>query len=183
MTVKPGAPPVQSDLLGVPPGEGRDSGPPKKRKVAFRRKPSPKPKNPLQDDLFARPLPPRPQPPRTRFSAEELRISVVPAAQFSAKTAPDGWLYLVAEPETASLFVTQGLPLRKNSPLLLAERDGVANWLAKITDNQTELSTTMPVVLRVRRTMVTAWLEPDPDHSAEFSAPCYWLSESRREQD
>lgn len=38
MTVKPGASPVQSDLLGVPPGKDKDSGPPKKRKAAFRRK-------------------------------------------------------------------------------------------------------------------------------------------------
>nr|WP_159102869.1 hypothetical protein [Acetobacter persici] len=53
----------------------------------------------------------------------------------------------------------------------------------KMTEDPPGLFATTPVVLRLRRAMVAGWLEPDPDHSAEFSAPCYLLSGSRQEQD
>lgn len=206
MSVKPGRPPVQSDLLGAPPGGHGGAPPPAfptppdpthalpekqtaapRRKASLQkraaRKPPTKPENPLQGDLFARPLPPRPKPPRTQFDAEELRISEVPASGFSPQAAPDGWLYLVTEPDAASQFLNHGLPLRKTLPPLLTERGGVAHWLAKMTENSEGLSDAPPMVLRVRRTMIMGWLEPDPDHSAEFSAPCYLLSGSRQEQD
>ncbi|KXV65426.1 hypothetical protein AD949_04690 [Acetobacter orleanensis] len=128
-------------------------------------------------------MPPRPRPPRTQFEADELRISTAPASSFSPQAAPDSWLYLVTEPDTASQFLDHGLPLRKTHPSLLTERGGVVHWLAKMTEEPAGHFAAPPVVLRVRRTMVAAWLEPDPDHSAEFSAPCYLLSGSKQEQD
>lgn len=185
MTSKPGRPPVQFDLLGAQPGKRAhkaDADRPQ-RTTPARRSPRPKAENPLQTDLFAHPLPPRPKPPRTHLDAEELRLSAVPASGFSPQAAPDSWLYLVEEPDTASQFLTNGLPLRKSHPILLTERGGVAHWLTKMTDDPPGLFATTPVVLRLRRAMVAEWLEPDPDHTAEFSAPCYLLSGSRQEQE
>ncbi|MFT8471461.1 hypothetical protein [Acetobacter persici] len=189
MTRKPGRPPAQSDLLGAPPGHETVAADHKTkvRRTARAARPRSegvkKPDPPLQADLFTSPLPPRPRPPRTRFDVEELRLSVVPASGFSAQAAPDSWLYLVTDTEDASHLLANGLPLRKIHPPLLTERGGVAHWLMKMTEDPPGLFATTPVVLRLRRAMVAGWLEPDPDHSAEFSAPCYLLSGSRQEQD
>ncbi|MFT9017627.1 hypothetical protein [Acetobacter malorum] len=191
MTSKPGRPPVQFDLLGAQPGKRSRKGAAQttpahktdadqpQRATPARRAPRPKAENPLQTDLFTHPLPPRPRPPRTHLDTAELRLSAVPATGFSPQATPDSWLYLVTEPDTASQFLADGLPLRKTHPLLLTERGGVAHWLTKMTDDPPGLFAITPVVLRLRRTMVSEWLEPDPDHSAEFSAPCYLLSGSR----
>lgn len=198
MTQNRGRPPVrhlpaQCDLLGAPPGERAreqtaEASPPARSARAPRAAPArhrgrKEPENPLQTDLFSGPLPPRPRPPRTHLDTDELRLCAVPAREFAPHAAPDGWLYLVTEPDTASHFLEHGLPLRKAAPLLLTERGGVCGWLAKQADDTGGLFSTPAVVLRLRRTMVTGLLEPDPDHSAEFSAPCYLLSGSRQEQD
>lgn len=189
MTKKRGRPPAQFDLLGAPHGDPAvealtaTSAAPRRRasgKTAPHRK---KPENPLQTDLFAGPLPPRPRLPRTHLEPEELRLSAVPASEFTPQAAPDSWLYLVTDADTASQFLAHGLPLRKAHPITLAERGGIRHWLMKITDESAGLFAEAPVVLRLRRAMVADLLEPDPDHSAEFSAPCYLLSGSRQEQD
>ncbi|MCG4273081.1 hypothetical protein [Acetobacter senegalensis] len=135
-----------------------------------------------QTDLFSYPFPPPPAPPRTHFTAEELRLSYSPPQSFTPRTAPDSWLYFVTDREEAHHLLHSGLHLTRKAPLLLTERNGVCAWLEKMAEDPAGPAA-FPCVLRLRRTMVADMLEPDPDHSAEFSAECYLLSGATHEQD
>ncbi|MFT8885138.1 MAG: hypothetical protein ABF946_02875 [Acetobacter papayae] len=127
-----------------------------------------------QADLFSQPLPPLP---RTVFLPEEVRLSPVAVASLGGRSGEDGCLYLVATQIRAARLLEQGLPLSRRAPLMLTERAGVVPWLAWLSETGAEEQDAGPgVVLRLRRAMVAEMLESDPDHTAAFSAPCYWLS-------
>lgn len=127
-----------------------------------------------QADLFSFPFPPLP---RTVFLPEEVRLTPVAVASLGGRGGEDGFLYLVVTQGRAARLLEQGLPLSRRAPLMLTERDGVMPWLAWLNETQSEEPDAEPkVVLRVRRAMVADVLEADPDHTAAFSAPCYWLS-------
>lgn len=127
-----------------------------------------------QADLFSLPLPPLP---RTVFLPEEVRLSPVAVASLGGRSGEDGCLYLVATQVRAARLLEQGLPLSRRAPLMLTERAGVVPWLAWLSETGAEEQDAGPgVVLRLRRAMVAEMLESDPDHTAAFSAPCYWLS-------
>lgn len=127
-----------------------------------------------QADLFSFPFPPLP---RTVFLPEEVRLTPVAVASLGGRGGEDGFLYLVVQQGRAARLQEQGLPLSRRAPLMLTERDGVMPWLVWLSETQSEEPDSEPkVVLRVRRAMVAEVLEADPDHTAAFSAPCYWLS-------
>lgn len=127
-----------------------------------------------QADLFSLPLPPLP---RTVFLPEEVRLSAVAVASLGGHAGEDGFLYLVVTQGRAARLLEHGLPLSRRAPLMLTERGGVVPWLAWLNDTRSEEpDTEAGAVLRLRRAMVAEALEPDPDHTAAFSAPCYWLS-------
>ena len=127
-----------------------------------------------QADLFSFPFPPLP---RTLFLPEEVRLTPVAVASLGGRVGEDGFLYLVVTQGRAARLLEQGLPLSRRAPLMLTERDGVMPWLAWLNETQSEEpDSELKVVLRVRRAMVADVLEADPDHTAAFSAPCYWLS-------
>lgn len=127
-----------------------------------------------QADLFTLPLPPLP---RTGFLPDEVRLAPVAVASLAGRAGEDGFLYLVATEDGAARLLARGLPLSRRAPLMLTERAGVLPWLAWRTETQSGDDATGPgVVLRLRRAMVADMLEMDPDHTAAFSAPCYWLS-------
>lgn len=138
--------------------------------------------NTHQTDLFSYPFPPPPTPPRTHFTAEELRLSYSPPQHFTLHSTPDSWLYLVSNKEDAQHLLSSGVHLAKTEPLLLVERNGVCAWRDKLAEDPAT-ATASPCVLRLRRSMVADMLEPDPDHSAEFSAECYLLTGAPQEQD
>ncbi|WP_140329636.1 hypothetical protein [Acetobacter tropicalis] len=135
-----------------------------------------------QTDLFSYPFPPLPTSPRTHFTAEELRLSYSPPQHFTPQITPDSWLYLVSNKENAQHLLSSGVHLAKTEPLLLIERNGVCAWRDKLAEDPAT-ATASPCVLRLRRSMVADMLEPDPDHSAEFSAECYLLTGAPQEQD
>ncbi|MCX2567100.1 hypothetical protein OQ496_11625 [Acetobacter suratthaniensis] len=127
-----------------------------------------------QADLFSLPLPPLP---RTVFLPEEIRLSPVAVASLSGRAGEDGFLYLVETQGRAARLLEHGLPLSRRTPLMLTERGGVVPWLAWLDETRAEEQESGPgMVLRLRRAMVAEALEAEPDHTAAFCAPCYWLS-------
>lgn len=165
---KPG--PVQPDLPALPFGKG--CKPIRSGKKTFKTASS-RHSTQQQPDLFALPLPPLP---RSHFLPDEIRLSVVPAPEKIQPEGEDAFLYLVVSQDRAGHLMTTGLPINRRSPLMVTERSGIMFWLAKIADTTAGDSDTSPVVLRFKRSLVAQALEQDPDHTAEFSTPCYLLS-------
>ncbi|MDE7547675.1 hypothetical protein PY793_06715 [Acetobacter fabarum] len=126
-----------------------------------------------QTDLFALPLPPLP---RSHFLPDEIRLSLVPAPEKLQSSGEDSFLYMVVSQNHAQHLITNGLPLNRHAPLMLTERGGVPSWLEKIAETTACDAHGMPVVLRLKRSLVAQALEVEPDHTAEFATPCYLLS-------
>jgi len=136
---------------------------------------NPKPSHPVtarpapdQPDLFNQPAPPP-----THLTPDEAPLTSVPLSAFTGTTRPDAFLYFLTD--MPDIFLSEGLPLSTRLPHLLAERTVIPAWLQHLTETE-DIPARHLTVLRVRRTLVAPWLEPDPDHSAQFDAPCYLLT-------
>lgn len=160
--------PVQPDLLPLP--TGKACKPVRANRRARHTQPTPAQQ---QTDLFALPLPPLP---RSHFMPDEIRLSFVPSPEKIQGGGEDAFLYMVVSQTTAQHLMATGLPLDRRAPLMLTERPGILPWLAKTADTTAGYGDTPPVVLRLKRALVAQALEPDPDHTAEFSTVCYLLS-------
>ena len=162
--------PVQPDLLTLPAGKAcarMRAG----RKMTRPRTVSPTPPA-QQADLFTLPLPPLP---RLRFMPDEIRLSFVPSPEKIQPTGEDAFLYMVVSHAHAQHLMATGLPLDPRAPLMLTERAGIPPWLAKTADTTVYDTQNMPVVLKLKRSLVAQALEPEPDHTAEFATACYLL--------
>lgn len=162
--------PVQPDLLPLPAGGAR-------KPVQAHKKPRTR-QTPLaaveqQTDLFTLPLPPLP---RSHFTPDEIRLSLVPSPEKIQPCGEDAFLYMVVSHATAQHLMATGLPLNRRAPLMLTGRSGISPWLAKTADTAAGYGHTPPVVLRLKHALVAQALEPDPDHTAEFATVCYLLS-------
>ncbi|WP_338332899.1 hypothetical protein [Acetobacter sp. LMG 32666] len=164
--------PVQPDLLPALLA-GKTCTPVRGRKKTARAKTVCTTLPPQQDDLFARPLPPLP---RSRFMPDEIRLSFVPSPEKIQPCGEDAFLYMVVSQSHAQHLMATGLPLDRRAPLMLTERAGICPWLAKTADTAGGDSHNMPVVLKLKRSLVAQALEVEPDHTAEFATACYLLS-------
>lgn len=169
-TPKPG--PVQPDLLPAQLA-GNACKPIRGSRKATRAKTVSTTLPPQQADLFAMPLPPLP---RSHFMPDEIRLSFVPSPEKIQPCGEDAFLYMVVTQNHAQHLMATGLPLDRRAPLMLTERAGICPWLAKTADTAGSDSHSMPVVLKLKRSLVAQALELEPDHTAEFSTACYLLS-------
>ena len=163
--------PVQPDLPTLPAGKIRK--PIRAGKKTARPKTVSTTLGLQQTDLFALPLPPLP---RSHFLPDEIRLSLVPAPEKLPPAGEDCFLYMVVSQNHAQHLMATGLPLNRRAPLMLTERAGIAAWLAKTAETTACDAHNMPVVLKLKRSLVAQALELEPDHTAEFATPCYLLS-------
>lgn len=104
----------------------------------------------------------------------EAPLAGVPLASIGPASRPDGYLYLMADADTAAAWRESGLPVDARQPVVLAERPALLPWIAMVAEAAEDA--TPPVVLKLRRMLVDGMLEPDPDHTARLGAPCYLLT-------
>ena len=128
---------------------------------------------PLQADLFTHPLPP---PPRQHLRAQDIRLTRIALKNIAtARPEREQWLYLAVPEHTATEYLANGITLSRTHPLLLTTLDGIRAWLTKLHE-QAEHEHLEPLcILRLHKTMVEELLEPEPDQSARFSSPFFWL--------
>lgn len=127
---------------------------------------------PKQADLFTHPLPPLP---RQHLNAQDIRLTAIPIGHLATTPEKDQWLYLAAPEPTAAEYLAHGITLSRTHPLLLATLRGMQAWLAKLHEQEDPEQLDHICILRLHKTMVAELLEPEPDQSALFAAPFYWL--------
>ncbi|MBL7237892.1 hypothetical protein IFJ82_00845 [Novacetimonas hansenii] len=163
--------------LPHPPAAPRDNGSVPAPKKRTPRPPAPPPAG--QEDLFARPLPPVPVPPRrvTHLDATEIGLSPVPLRHFGPADATDGFFYIVTTSSQADAMLAHGLSISPRTPVSLTERPGVMAWYVDMSEDMEAISDEGGVaILRLRRFMVNDLVENDPDHTRAYGVPCYFLT-------
>lgn len=128
---------------------------------------------PKQPDLFTHPLPPLP---RHHLNAQEIRLTRVSVGNIAhGRSEKEQWLYLSTTEHNATDYLSHGIPLSHTHPLLLTTLEGVRAWLAKLHEQEDHEQLEEMCLLRLHKSMIADLLEPEPDQSARFSAPFFWL--------
>ncbi|PYD46792.1 hypothetical protein [Novacetimonas pomaceti] len=165
--------------LPLPPDTQDRQWTPPPRKPPARRPPPANAAIAGQDDLFARPLPPVPAPPRvvTHLQGAEVNLGPVPLRQFGPSDGADGYFYHVTTQQQAEDMLAHGISISPRAPLRLTERHGVMPWYAAMAEDMEAVSDEGGVaILRLRRFMVHDLVENDPDHTRAWGVPCYFLT-------
>ncbi|CAI9121050.1 hypothetical protein [Brytella acorum] len=93
-----------------------------------------------------------------------------------ASHRPDGYLYLVTDPVIETTLRETGLPLDKRHPLAFVEPGALLSLIESRAEQSHTPDETLPVVLRIRKTLIETWLEVEPDESARLGGFCYLLT-------
>lgn len=136
-----------------------------------------------QHDLFSLPLPlphdAKAVPKltlRTHILPEEAPLASIDFRRLPASPRTGGYLYLVTDAVTEATLRKTGLPIDKRHPLTFVEPAALLSLIETWAEQTHAQDDTLPVVLRIRKTLIETWLEAEPDESARLGGFCYLLT-------
>jgi len=133
-----------------------------------------------QPDLFSEPLPTEdtvsaPLNARTRLLPEEAPMAFVDLRRLGAPRADDH-LYLMTDAPTAHSLRDDGLPIDDRKPLMFLDRVALFSLIEETAQQEVTGENALPIIMRIRKSLIETWLEADPDEMRRLGGACYLLT-------